>query len=63
MRNLQLLYGYCNRLRGTRGYNECRLKMVELSADNVATGVMAEEGAEALTCKRLASYLRRGTQV
>ena len=37
-RNLQLLCGYCNRVKGTKGKDGCRLKMAELRVDNVATG-------------------------
>ena len=42
-------------MRGKDGY---WLKMAELRADNVATGVMADEGLALLTGKRLASYHR-----
>ena len=47
-RNLQLLCGYCNRVKGMKGKDGYRLKMAELRADNVATGAMAG--------KRLAGY-------
>ena len=57
-RNLQLLCGYCNRVKGTKGKDGYRLKMSELRADNVATGVMIDEGRAALTGKRLARYHR-----
>ena len=57
-RNLQLLCGYCNRVKGTRGNYGYRLKMVELRADNVATGVMVDETVAVLTGKRLAGYHR-----
>ena len=57
-RNLQLLCGYCNRVKGTRGKEGYRLKMAELRADNVATGVMVDEGQAVLTGKRLAGYHR-----
>ena len=50
-RNLQLLCSYCNRVKGTKGKDGYRLKMAELRADNVATGVMAK-----LTGKRLVPY-------
>ena len=59
-RNLQLLCGYCNRVKGTKGKDGYRLKMSELRADNVATGVMIDEGRAALTGKRLAQYHRGG---
>ena len=55
-RNLQLLCGYCNRVKGTKGKDGYRLRMAELRADNVATGVMADEGQAVLTGKRLARY-------
>ena len=48
------LFGYCNRVKGTRGKDSYRLKMAELRADNVATGVMIDEGRAVLTGKRLA---------
>ena len=57
-RNLQLLCGYCNRVKGTRGKDGYRLKMAELRADNVATGVMLDERQAALTGRRLAQYHR-----
>ena len=57
-RNLQLLCSYCNRVKGTRGKDGYRLKMAELRADNVATGVMADERLAVLTGKRLARYHR-----
>ena len=57
-RNLQLLCGYCNRVKGTKGTDGYRLKMADLRADNVATVVMADEGLAQLTGKRLASYHR-----
>ena len=57
-RNLQLLCGYCNRVKGTKGQGGYRLKMAELRADNVATGVMADERVAVLTGKRLARYHR-----
>ena len=57
-RNLQLLCGYCNRTKGTRGKDGYRLKMAELRADNVATGVMVDEALAVVTGKRLARYHR-----
>ena len=57
-RNLQLLCCYCNRVKGTRGKDGYRLKMAELRADNVATGVMVDERLAVLTGKRLARYHR-----
>ena len=57
-RNLQLLCCYCNRVKGTRGKDGYRLKMAELRADNVATGVMVDERVAVLTGKRLARYHR-----
>ena len=52
------LRSYCNRVKGTRGKDGYRLKMAELRADNVATGVMADERRAVLTGKRLARYHR-----
>ena len=63
MRNLQLLCGYCNRIKGTKGADGYRLKMAELRADNVATGVMVYEVLAVLTGKRLVSYHRGESQV
>ena len=57
-RNLQLLCSYCNRVKGTKGKGRYRLKMAELRADNVATGVMVDEAQAILTGKRLARYHR-----
>ena len=56
--NLQLLCSYCNRIKGTKGKDGYRLKMAELRDDNLATGVMVDEGLAVLTGKRLASYHR-----
>ena len=47
-----------HRVKGTRGKDGYRLKMAELRADNVATGVMADERLAVLTGKRLARYHR-----
>ncbi len=57
-RNLQLLCGYCYRVKGTKGKDGYRLKMAELRADNLGTGVMVDEGLAVLTGKRLARYHR-----
>lgn len=57
-RNLQLLCGYCNRVKGTKGREGYRLKMADLRADNVATGVMVDEGLAVITGKRLVRYHR-----
>jgi len=56
MRNLQLLCNYCNRIKGTKGKDGYRLKMAELRADNVATGVMMDEAAAVFTGKCIAQY-------
>ena len=61
-RNLQLLCGYCNRAKGTRGKDGYRLKMAELRADNVATGVMLDERLAILTGRRLAQHHRERPQ-
>ena len=42
-RNLQLLCGYCNRVKGTQGSHGFRMKMAELRSHNVGTGVMVDE--------------------
>ena len=55
-RNLQLLCGYCNRVKGTQGSHGFRMKMAELRAHNVGTGVMMDEREAALTSRRLAQY-------
>ena len=55
-RNLQLLCGYCNRVKGTQGSHGFRMKMAELRAHNVGTGVMVNEREAALTGRRLAQY-------
>ena len=55
-RNLQLLCSYCNRVKGTKRKDGYRLKMAELRADNVATGMMVDEKLAALTGKRLDYY-------
>ena len=44
--NLQLLCPYCNRVKGTQGSPGFRMKMTELWAPNVGTGVMVD-GREA----------------
>ena len=49
-RNLQMLCSYCNRVKRRKGEDGYRLKVAELRADNVATGVMIDE--------RLALYHR-----
>ena len=54
----QLLWSYCNRVKGTKGKDGYRLKMAELGADNVAAGVMVDDGLAVLTGKRLAKYHR-----
>ena len=55
---MQLLCSYCNRANGTQGAHSRRLKMTELRAHNVATGVMLDKELATLTGERLASYLR-----
>ena len=55
-RNLQLLCGYCNRVKGTQGSHGFRMKMAELRAHNVGTGVMVDEREAALTGRRLAQH-------
>jgi len=55
-RNLQLLCGYCNRVKGTQGSHGFRMKMAEWRANNVGTGVMVDEREAALTGRRLAQY-------
>ena len=55
-RNLQLLCGYCNRVKGMQGSHGFRMKMAELRAHNVGTGVMVDEREAALTGRRLAQH-------
>ena len=55
-RNLQLLCSYCNRVKGTQGSHGFRMKMAELRAHNVGTGVMVDEREADLTGRRLAQY-------
>ena len=55
-RNLQLLCPYCNRVKGTQGSHRFRMKMAELRAHNVGTGVMVDEREATLTGRRLARY-------
>ena len=50
-------------LKGLRERTGNRLKMAELRADNVVTGVMVDEGLAALTGKRLARYHRESQDV
>ena len=57
-RNLQQLFGYCNRVKGTKGKDGNRLNMAEVGTDNVSTGVMSDEGRAVLTGKRLARFHR-----
>ena len=56
--NLQLLCPYCNRVKGAQGSQGYRMKMAELRAHNLRTGVMVEEQLAVLTGKRLAQYHR-----
>ena len=60
IRNLQLLCSYCNRVKGTWGSQGFRMKMAELRAHNVATGVMVDEREAMLTVRRLARYHLEG---
>jgi glutaredoxin len=55
-RNLQLLCPYCNRVKATQGSHGFRMKMAELRAHNVGTGVMVDEREATLTGRRLAQY-------
>ena len=58
VRNLQLLCTYCNRTKVTRGSHGFRMKMAELRADNIGTGMMVDEQQAVLTGRRLAQYHR-----
>ena len=49
LRNLQLLCGYCNRIKGTTGDNGCRLNMVELRTGNITTPVIVDVALAELT--------------
>ena len=62
VRNLQLLCSYCNRVKGTQGSQGFRMKMAELRAHNVATGVMVDEREAALTGRRLVRYHLEGSE-
>ena len=57
-RNLQLLCSCCNRVKGNGDGHGYRLKMAELRAHNVETGVMVDEHLAMLTGKRLAQHHR-----
>ena len=46
---LQLLCPYCNRVKGTQGSHGFRMKMAELRAHNVRTGVTVDERLALLT--------------
>lgn len=56
--NLQLLCPYCNRTKATKGPQGFRMKMAELRAHNVATGMMVDGRSAELTGKRLARHHR-----
>ena len=58
VRNWQLLCSYCNRVKGTQGQDGFRMRMPELRAHNVRTGVMVDAQLAALTGRRLAQYHR-----
>ena len=55
-RNLQLLCPCCNRVKGMQGSHGFRMKMAELRAHNVGTGVMVDEREATLTGRRLVQY-------
>lgn len=55
-KNLKLLCDFCKWVRDTKGKDGHRLKLADLWADNVATGVMVDEGLAVLTEKSLACY-------
>lgn len=57
-RNWQLLCGYCNRVKATQGPEGFRMKMAELRAHNIGTGVMVDAQQAELTGRRLARYHR-----
>ncbi len=57
-RNWQLLCGYCNRVKATQGPEGFRMKMTELRAHNVRTGVMVDQREAEITGRRLARYYR-----
>ena len=50
-RNLQLLCGYCNRVKGNGDGHGYRLKMAELRSHNARTSVMVDEKLAVLTGK------------
>ena len=47
--SLHLLCGYCNRVKGSKCKDGNRLRLGELRTDNMATGVMVEQGLAVLT--------------
>ena len=57
---LQLLCPYCNLVKGTQGSHGFRMKMSELRAHNVRTGVMVDERLALLTGRLLVQYHREG---
>ena len=57
--NRQILCSYCNRTKVTRGSQGFRMKIVELRAHNMATGMMVDAQLAEMTGKRLARYHRQ----
>ena len=56
--NLQLLCTYCNRTKANKGPQGFRMKMAELRAHNMASGMMVDGQLADLTGRRLAKHHR-----
>ena len=58
----KLLCDFCNGVKNSKRNAARHLVMTDLQADNVATGVMVDEGLATLTERRLARYHRGARQ-
>ena len=56
VKNPKLLCDFCRSVKDAKEKDGYRLKMAQLRSDNVATGVMVDEGLAVLPGKRLARY-------
>ena len=61
--NLQLLCSYCNRTKAISGSHGFRMKMAELRAHNMTTGMMVDEQLAELVGERLARYHQEGSEL
>ncbi len=52
----KLLFDFCSGVKNTERNDACYLSLTDLQTDNLATGVMVDEGLAALTERRLARY-------